>query len=107
MEIITQKPFFDYDAKYALEQTKEVFLLWEPNLQQQLSQSATQIFSALGCKDIARIDFISSQGKLYFLEVNTIPGMTETSFYPQCVLHAWYPSFAIFLDKLIQAKLKR
>jgi D-alanine-D-alanine ligase len=27
MEIITQKPFFDYDAKYALEQTKEVFLL--------------------------------------------------------------------------------
>jgi D-alanine-D-alanine ligase-like ATP-grasp enzyme len=42
---------------------------------------------------------------LYFLEVNTIPWMTPTSFYPQCVLHAGYPSFADFLHQLIQSKI--
>ncbi|MDR0369108.1 MAG: ATP-grasp domain-containing protein [Candidatus Peribacteria bacterium] len=73
MEILTQKEFFDYDAKYSLDQTEEIFLSGESDLEQQLSQSAKQIFSAVGCKDVARIDFLYSQGTLYFLEVNTIP----------------------------------
>jgi D-alanine-D-alanine ligase-like ATP-grasp enzyme len=45
---------------------------------------ALQAFNILGCSDFGRVDFILSKKEIpYILEVNTIPGMTETSLLPQ------------------------
>ena len=68
---------------------------------------ALKIFQAVDCKDVARADFIwdTQNNKLYFLEINTIPGMTETSLVPQAAKQAGM-EFSEFLDRLIENTLK-
>ena len=53
-------------------------------------------------KTLARIDFIYSKGKFYFLEVNTIPGMTDKSFLPQALAYHGYKSLGEFLEEQIK-----
>ena len=67
-----------------------------------------KIFKAIDCKDLARADFIldKKEGKLYFLEINTIPGMTGTSLAPQAAAASGI-NFPNFLDRLIGGALKR
>ena len=47
------------------------------------SRLSSRIYDLLGCKGIVRVDFIIIGGKPYFLEINTIPGMTEESLIPK------------------------
>ena len=56
--------------------------------------------SSCGCRDLARIDFILVGDEIYFLEINTIPGMTEKSLYPKCALASGLP-FDELTKKLI------
>ena len=44
-----------------------------------------KIYNHLGCSGLVRVDYIASEDGLYFLEVNTIPGMTAASLVPQMV----------------------
>jgi D-alanine-D-alanine ligase len=49
-----------------------------------MTESAYQLFNACACKGYARIDFlVGTDGKYYCLELNTLPGMTETSLVPK------------------------
>jgi D-alanine-D-alanine ligase len=89
MEVLTEKEFFDYDAKYKRDRTKEIFPDLEKDIKEEIENISLKIYKKLCLTDIARIDFLFSD-KLYFLEVNTIPGMTPTSFLPQCVKHYGY-----------------
>ena len=84
MEVLTQRDFFDYDAKYKRKQTKEIFLDLEQNLKKEIENISLKMYKKFRLTDIARIDFLLADN-LYFLEVNTIPGMTPMSFLPQCV----------------------
>ena len=101
--------WFDYRAKYEIGGSEEVCPADIPEEIKRKTQGyAVKIFKALGCLDLARADFIwnESDGKIYFLEINTIPGMTATSLAPQAAATAGM-KFSEFLDKLILGALKR
>jgi D-alanine-D-alanine ligase len=110
IEIIPKvSTFFDYKAKYQAGGSEEVCPAQiSDDITKKVQKYAVKIFKAIGCRDLARADFILSEndGKLYFLEINTIPGMTATSLAPQAAKAAGM-EFSDFLDKLIEAALKR
>jgi D-alanine-D-alanine ligase len=82
----TASTFFDYEAKYTSQATEEIFpATVSPEVQQNLQQIAVQVHSILKCDSLTRSDFIYNQesGKIYFLEINTSPGMTKASLCPK------------------------
>ncbi|HRZ95291.1 MAG TPA: D-alanine--D-alanine ligase family protein [Candidatus Moranbacteria bacterium] len=110
IEIIPKiSTFFDYKAKYETGGSEEVCPANIPDeIRKKVQKYAVKVFKALGCRDLARADFILSEenGKLYFLEINTIPGMTATSLAPQAAASAGM-EFSEFLNKLIGEAIKR
>lgn len=102
MEIITQREFFDFDAKYKRDKTKEIFPNLPKKLKTELEEFSKKIYQKLKIKDLCRVDYLYSKSKLYFLEINTIPWMTPMSLLPQCVKHYGYKWFEIFLKEIIE-----
>ena len=85
IEIITENEFFDYEAKYN-GHSREVCPAQIPDsLRDEIQEVSKKIYSHLGCAGIVRVDYIASEEGLYFLEVNTSPGMTAASLVPQMV----------------------
>ena len=85
IEIITENEFFDYEAKYN-GHSREVCPAQIPDaLRDEIQAVSKKIYSHLGCAGLVRVDYISAEDGLYFLEVNTIPGMTAASLVPQMV----------------------
>ncbi|MDP3915197.1 MAG: D-alanine--D-alanine ligase [Bacteroidota bacterium] len=83
-EVIPQNEFFDFDAKYTAGKTDEITpARISPELTQKIQQLSSRIYDLCDCSGIVRIDYILKNGEFYFLEVNTTPGMTATSFVPQ------------------------
>jgi len=85
IEIISRTEFYDYRAKYEPGMSKHIVPAQLEKEQYELAQSlALSAHRALGCKGATRVDMvIDREGKIYLLEVNTIPGMTETSLLPE------------------------
>lgn len=75
-------------------------------LRQQLQDAAILAHQALGCRDLSRVDFIVKDDSFVVLEVNTMPGMTPTSLYPEGAEGAGI-SFESLLNQLIQSALSR
>ena len=91
IQVVPKGGFYDYHAKYTVGQTE--YLLPAPldgALQARLQEAAVAAYRAIGCEGAARIDFMvrEEQGEFFCLEVNTIPGMTETSLLPKAARHA-------------------
>lgn len=87
-EIVSKNEFFDYEAKYTPGVTNEITPAQVPDsIREQLETKASYIYRHLNCKGVVRMDFIlqQSSGKLFFLEVNTMPGQSENSIVPQQV----------------------
>ena len=85
IEIITDNEFFDYEAKYN-GHSREVCPAQIPDaLRDEIQEVSRKIYTHLGCAGLVRVDYIASEEGLYFLEVNTIPGMTSASLVPQMV----------------------
>ena len=83
-EVLPKKEFFDFEAKYTAGMTDEITpARISTELTKDIQQLASRIYDLCNCKGIVRVDFILRDGKFYFLEVNTTPGMTATSFIPQ------------------------
>ncbi len=81
-EIITEREFFDYDAKY-LGESNEVCPAEIPEtLSEKVREITAFIYNYLGCKGLVRMDYILSGEDIYFLEINTVPGMTPMSLVP-------------------------
>ena len=101
IEILTENEFFDYEAKYN-GHSREVCPAQIPDaLRDQIQEVSKKIYSHLGCAGLVRVDYISSEEGLYFLEVNTIPGMTSASLVPQMVRAAGL-SMTDFLSTVIE-----
>ncbi|MDR1847545.1 MAG: D-alanine--D-alanine ligase [Bacteroidales bacterium] len=86
-EIVTEREFFDYEAKY-LGMSKEITPAQiSDNLKTQIQTAALQIYQRLGCKGVCRVDFIydETSNEIYFLEINTVPGQSPQSIVPQQV----------------------
>ena len=83
-EIISKNEFFDYEAKYSSGKSEEVTPALMPvNITEEIQRMSSVIYDLLGCKGIVRVDFIVVGDKPFFLEINTVPGMTEESLVPQ------------------------
>ena len=83
-EIISEKDFFDYEAKYTEGLAHEVTPAdVDTEVEQDVKTLSVFLFRQIGCKGFVRFDYILSEKGLYFLEVNAIPGMTEASLLPQ------------------------
>ncbi|MDR1681561.1 MAG: D-alanine--D-alanine ligase [Prevotellaceae bacterium] len=82
-EIISHNEFFDYNAKYCGQSSEITPAHIPPALAQRLSDQSIRIYDYLGCRGIVRIDYIVRDGAIYFLEINTIPGMSQASIVPQ------------------------
>lgn len=89
LEIKPRQGFYDYKAKYQPGMTDyEVPASLEPRVTEEAMRIALESFKRLCCEGISRIDLMleNATGKLYVLEVNTIPGMTATSLVPKAAL---------------------
>ena len=101
IEIVPATRFYDYEAKYAAGGSKHVLpaqIL--PNVYQEVRRLTLAAHNALGCRGVSRADFRYDDrgtGELVCLEVNTQPGMTETSLVPELAAYA-----GITFDELVR-----
>ena len=86
-EIITQKDFFDYEAKYQGLSEEITPALLDENSADAIKQAAIKAYQVLNCRGVVRIDFILNEtnGLPYMLEINTVPGQSAASIIPQQV----------------------
>lgn len=85
-EVLPKNEFFDFEAKYTAGASEEITPARLPeNLFKKCQEISSQIYDLCNCSGIVRIDYILKNGEFYFLELNTTPGMTDTSFVPQQV----------------------
>lgn len=76
--------FFNYEAKYQAGATQEITPAQiSEHLAKEIKEAAIKAHLILGCKDYSRSDFLVKNGKVYILELNTLPGLTETSLIPK------------------------
>ena len=105
-EVIPQNEFFDFEAKYTKGKTDEITpARISPELTQKVQQLSSRIYDLCDCSGIVRIDYILKDNEFYFLEVNTTPGMTATSFVPQQIA-AMDRKLGDVLGMIIADKLK-
>lgn len=105
-EVLPKNEFFDFEAKYTKGMTDEITparISDELTIKCQALSSA--IYDLCRCEGIVRIDYILKDNDFYFLEVNTTPGMTGTSFVPQQIA-AMDEELSNILTRIIQQKLQ-
>jgi D-alanine-D-alanine ligase len=101
IEIVPATSFYDYEAKYAAGGSRHLLpaqIL--PNVYQEVRRLSLAAHGALGCRGVSRADFRyddQGTGKLVCLEINTQPGMTETSLVPELAAYA-----GITFDELVR-----
>jgi D-alanine-D-alanine ligase len=72
-----------------------------------VAELAVRTYEAIGCDGAARVDFrVTSQGKPYVLEVNTIPGMTETSLLPMAAAQVGM-DYEALTERILESALRR
>jgi D-alanine-D-alanine ligase len=83
-EIISKRDFFDFTAKYDPSLADEIVPAQIPQeVFNECQHTSVRLYKKLGCKGVVRFDYIFNNDGLYFLEVNTVPGMTEASIVPK------------------------
>lgn len=94
IEIVPTTKFYDYESKYAPGGSRHLLPApLPPEIYEECRRLSLAAHRALGCRGVSRADFrydeTTADGKgLYYLEVNTQPGMTETSLVPEMAQHA-------------------
>lgn len=106
VEIFPENIFFDTKAKYS-GKSNEVCPANIPHiLLDKIQKTSIKIHRLLGCDGLTRIDFIYVKNKLFFLEINTIPGATKESLAPkEAKVFGW--EYQTFLDKQIDLALNK
>ena len=85
IEIVPQKGggFYDFEAKYSAGGSDHLIPpRLSADVQNQIQEQSLKVHRALGCRGVTRCDWICNDAGLWFLEINTTPGMTETSLVP-------------------------
>ena len=104
IEIVTDHEFFDYDAKYNGCSEEICPARLSDGLTARIQEASKKIYARLGCSGVVRVDYILSGEDLYFLEINTIPGMTSASLVPKMVKAAGM-DMTDFLTEIIEGGL--
>jgi len=93
--------FYTYEARYAPGRSKHTCPAKLGDLEKRVHDVAIAAHVALGCRDLSRADFIVTETDVVLLEVNTLPGMTATSLYPEAAAVAGL-SFSSLCDTLVK-----
>jgi D-alanine-D-alanine ligase len=92
IEIVPAEGFYDYEAKYLRNDTR--YLVdppMHPDVAERCRMHAVAVWDAIGCRDLARVDFLLDEDGPWFLEINTMPGMTDHSLLPKAAAKAGCP----------------
>ena len=103
-EVVPHADFYSYEAKYIDENGATIHVQADLSAakRKELRELATEVFNALGCSGMARIDFFfTPEGNFIFNEVNTIPGFTSISLYPQMMENSGI-KYADLISELIE-----
>lgn len=103
-----ENQWYDFEHRYTPGHSEHIMPAQvSRELTNQLQQIALTAHRCLGLRDLSRADFIvTEQGEVYLLEVNTLPGMTPTSLYPEGAAATGYP-FEALVNALIQNAFQR
>lgn len=97
IEIVPANEFYDFESKYTQGKSKHIIPARVSKKMQRIAQDVAQrAHNALGCRAVSRVDLIADEQSVWVLEVNTIPGMTETSLLPDAARAA-----GISFDELV------
>ncbi|MBE9029943.1 D-alanine--D-alanine ligase [filamentous cyanobacterium LEGE 11480] len=108
-EITFDSDFYDYETKYTAGRADLTLPANLPDaVAQRIRELAVQAFQAIDCSGLARVDFfyVESTGEVLINEINTLPGFTSTSMYPQLWREAGI-EFKDLVDQLVQFALER
>jgi D-alanine-D-alanine ligase len=105
-EIVSKTEFFDYKAKYEGLSDEITPARLSPEQTAECQSLTQEIYTILNCSGVVRIDFLMRNNKFYFMEVNTVPGMSKESIVPQQV-RAFGLTVSDFYTKLIDDAILR
>jgi len=108
VEIVPLGGFYDYQAKYTTGQTEYICpARISEGQEEEVKQLGLKAYHALGCSGCARADLLlSEKGEAFIIEVNTLPGMTETSLVPKAAAHKGISFLELVEMILEEASLK-
>lgn len=106
LEIVSSTGVYDYHAKYTTGASSHFVPSLQEDIAKNISELAVKTYKAIGCSGLSRVDFLLTEdNKPYVLEVNTSPGMTATSLFPDAAKAAGI-SFPDLIEKLINLALE-
>lgn len=108
IEIVAPEGFYDFSAKYQKGKTQYLCPApFPPKVMRHISELARRTYEALECEGAARVDFrITPRGRPYVLEINTVPGMTETSLLPMAAAQVGI-AYDVLVERILQSALDR
>ena len=106
IEIVPASGFYDYQSKYTPGATEEIVPARLAPAQAERARELTlAAHQAIGCRGMSRVDMIVTPDEIYVLELQTIPGLTETSLLPRSAAAAGI-SFPRLVDRLLELALE-
>lgn len=108
VEVIPVGGVYDFDRKYTPGSTEYRFpAIIDPETELEIKEFALKAYQSCGCRDFARVDFIiCDDGHAHFLEINTLPGLTQTSLLPKSASSSGY-NFDQLTKKLVMPAVDR
>ena len=106
VEIIPDDGFYDFNSKYNSKNTSYEKAIFEPSREKELIKYSKTINKDFGCTGWSRIDLIDDGKGFYFLELNTVPGMTDSSLVPKAASFAGV-EFNQLVIKIVQSSLDK
>ena len=106
-EIFAANEFYDYNAKYENNSSHTEIVRDLPDeVQTRIKEAAITVYKIMGCRGLSRIDFfLESSGRVVLNELNTLPGFTQISMYPQLWIDSGIP-YDELIDRLIELAIE-
>ncbi|MNJ98197.1 D-alanine--D-alanine ligase [compost metagenome] len=105
-EIVSHNDFFDYEAKYQGKSDEITPARIDEQTENKVRETAIKVYEVLGMSGFSRADYIVKDGEPYFIEINTNPGLSGQSIFPQQAEYAGIP-FSDLLDSEVKLALQR
>lgn len=102
--ILPKGEFFNFSSKYDAGGAEEIIVSFPKDITEKITKIVETCWDVFKLKSYARIDMIIKRGKIYVLEINTLPGMTANSLFPKSAKGCGI-SFTELLNKIIEYSL--
>ena len=108
IEIVPTSEFYDFESKYTPGMSEHIIpARISSDAIEKVNYYAKKAYEKTGCKGVSRVDFIVDEnGNPYVIEINTIPGMTETSLVPDSARYLGI-EFPQLVDKIVKLALEK